>query len=375
MEAIEEIEKKLTNYENQYISENQSLIEKINLYNEREKQYKEQIIELYNKIDEINIINENKMKKDELNYNLIKEENCQLKEDYIRLKNNFDLVKKELNKEISKNELLIDKYNKLSYLYEQKERENINYYRNNTFQNTEYNKNNFKNDLFENENEKDKILDYCNNTISMIIKWIETNFISLFNSNNFCNEEIPDNNSFINIDKNDLFIFDKLRDSLLQAKDIIDDYYYKINVELKKVNEKIIDIEKQNSEKYNYLENLYYRLCDEVNKEKYFDISINNNNYENNESFYFKEIEYLINNIFILLKKVKESSFNQSLDKLIEDNIILNKEIENCKLKIVDLYNDNKIIIQKNNELQNINEKLKQTLSKIFSNNNSNKNS
>lgn len=375
MDAIKEIEKKLTNYENQYISENKSLIEKINLYNEREKQYKEQIFELYNKIDEINIINENKMKKDELNYNLIKEENCQLKEDYIRLKNNFDLVKKELNKEISKNELLIDKYNKLSYLYEQKERENINYYRNNTFQNTEYNKNNFKNDLFENENEKDKILDYCNNTISMIIKWIETNFISLFNSNNFCNEEIPDNNSFINIDKNDLFIFDKLRDSLLQAKDIIDDYYYKINVELKKVNEKIIDIEKQNSEKYNYLENLYYRLCDEVNKEKYFDISINNNNYENNESFYFKEIEYLINNIFILLKKVKESSFNQSLDKLIEDNIILNKEIENCKLKIVDLYNDNKIIIQKNNELQNINEKLKQTLSKIFSNNNSNKNS
>ena len=375
MEAIEEIEKKLTNYENQYISENKSLIEKINLYTEREKQHKEQIIELYNKIDEINIINENKMKKDELNYNLIKEENCQLKEDYIRLKNNFDLVKKELNKEISKNELLIDKYNKLSYLYEQKERENINYYRNNTFQNTEYNKNNFKNDLFENENEKDKILDYCNNTISMIIKWIETNFISLFNSNNFCNEEIPDNNSFINIDKNDLFIFDKLRDSLLQAKDIIDDYYYKINVELKKVNEKIIDIEKQNSEKYNYLENLYYRLCDEVNKEKYFDIIINNNNYENNESFYFKEIEYLINNIFILLKKVKESSFNQSLDKLIEDNIILNKEIENCKLKIVDLYNDNKIIIQKNNELQNINEKLKQTLSKIFSNNNSNKNS
>ena len=375
MEAIEEIEKKLTNYENQYISENQSLIEKINLYNEREKQYKEQIIELYNKIDEINIINENKMKKDELNYNLIKEENCQLKEDYIRLKNNFDLVKKELNKEISKNELLIDKYNKLSYLYEQKERENINYYRNNTFQNTEYNKNNFNNDLFENENEKDKILDYCNNTISMIIKWIETNFISLFNSNNFCNEEIPDNNSFINIDKNDLFIFDKLRDSLLQAKDIIDDDYYKINVELKKVNERIIDVEKQNSEKYNYLENLYYRLCDEVNKEKYFDIIINNNNYENNESFYFKEIEYLINNIFILLKKVKESSFNQSLDKLIEDNIILNKEIENCKLKIVDLYNDNKIIIQKNNELQNINEKLKQTLSKIFSNNNSNKNS
>ena len=141
------------------------------------------------------------------------------------------------------------------------------------------------------------------------------------------------------------------------------------------MNERIIDVEKQNSEKYNYLENLYYRLCDEVNKEKYFDIIINNNNYENNESFYFKEIEYLINNIFILLKKVKESSFNQSLDKLIEDNIILNKEIENCKLKIVDLYNDNKIIIQKNNELQNINEKLKQTLSKIFSNNNSNKNS
>ena len=59
------------------------------------------------------------------------------------------------------------------------------------------------------------------------------------------------------------------------------------------------------------------------------------------------------------------------MDKLIEDNIILNKEIENYKMKIVNLYKDNKIILEKNNELQNINEELKQKLTKGFSNQNS----
>ena len=63
MDAIDEIEKKLVTYENQYILENQLLIEKINLYSEREKQYKEHINELYNKLDELNILNNNNCKK------------------------------------------------------------------------------------------------------------------------------------------------------------------------------------------------------------------------------------------------------------------------------------------------------------------------
>ena len=368
MDAIDEIEKKLVNYENQYILENQLLIEKINLCSEREQQYKKQIIELYNKIDELNILNNNNSKKNEFNYNLLKEENEKLKEDYIILRNNFNLLKKELNNEITKNEILIDKYNKLTILYEQKEKENP-LYRNYINDKKE---SNCKNNFYEIQNQKDKIIFYCNNTISMIIKWIENNFISIDDSNNLNNEKLSNPNNYINIDKNDSFIFDKLRDSLLQAKDIIDDNYYKINYELKKEKELINDIEKENMEMNKFLENLYNRLYEEVFNEKYFDLNENiNKEYENDKSFYFSGINYIIDNIFNLLKKVKISSFNKSLDKLIEDNIILNKEIENYKMKIVNLYKDNKIILEKNNELQNINEELKQKLTKGFSNQNS----
>ena len=366
--TIDEIERRLSNYENHYILENQSLNEKLNLYAEKEKQYKEQILELYNKLDELNIINENNSKKNELNYKILKEENVQIKNDYNTLKNNFELVKKELNKEKTKNELLIDKYNKLSFLYEQREKD----IKNNIYQKSKFNHSNITS--YDNYKEqKDKILIYCNNTLSMFIKWIETNFINF----NDIEENVNYNyDNYLNIDKNDLFIFDKLRDSLLQAKEIIDDYNYKLNIELKNEKDIIINIEKENEELNNFLENIYHHLYEEINKEKYFDINnYTNNNNENDKSFYFNEIEYLIENIFILLKKIKESSFNKSLDKLIEDNIILNKEIENCKIKIVDLFNDNKIILEKNTELQQINEQLKQQISNNFSNNNPNKNS
>ena len=193
MDAIDEIEKKLVNYENQYIMENQLLIEKINLCNEREQQYKEQIIELYNKIDELNILNNNNSKKNEFNYNLLKEENEKLKEDYIILRNNFNLLKKELNNEITKNEILIDKYNKLTILYEQKEKENP-LYRNYINDKKEPN---YKNNFYEIQNQKDKIIFYCNNTISMIIKWIENNFISIDDSNNLNHEKFRNPNNYI----------------------------------------------------------------------------------------------------------------------------------------------------------------------------------
>ena len=299
MEAIEEIEKKLANYENQYIIENQFLLEKIDLLSEREKKYKEKILELSNKIDELNIRANNKAKSDELNFKLLEEENCKLNDNYTLLKNNFDILKKELNDEKMKNDILIDKYNKLSYLYEQKEKENIDLYTNNDRQIKQLNNTDFY------KNEKDKIIFYCNNTISMIIKWIEINLISFYDSNNSTSEELSNFNNYINIDKNDAFIFDKLRDSLLLAKNNIDDY--------------------------------------------------------------------IIDNIFSLLKKIKESSYNKSLDKLIEDNLILNKEIEKYKMNIIDLYNDNKILLEKNNELQNMNGELKQQLSNGFSKSSFNK--
>ena len=324
METIDEIEKKLANYENQYILENKSLLEKLNIYSEREKQYKDKILELSSKLEELNMINENNLKKCELNYKIIEEENYQLKKNYNTLKNNFDLIKRELNSEISKNELLIDKYNKLSDEYTQLQKENISLQKNTTQSITSY----------QNENlEKDKLIFYCNNTISILIKWIETNLISFYDS----------------------------RDSLLLAKDIIDEFYLKINIDLKKGKENIFNIDRQNNELNNYLINLYHHLYEEINKEKYFDMNIGST--REDREFYFSEIEYMIDNIFSLLKKIKESTYNKSLDKLIEDNITLNKELENYKSKLVELYEDNKIILDKNNELLNIINILKQQIS------------
>ena len=317
MEYIEEIEKKLSNYENQYILENEKLLEKINIYDQKEKQYKEKILELTGKLEELNIINENNLKKCELNNKIIEEENYHLKRNYNALKTNFDLIKRE---------------------------------------------------LFEDDNtQKDQLIFYCNNTISILIKWIENNFISFYDSNNNNNmnnfEENQNFDNYINIDKNEIFNFDKLRDSLLLAKDLIDEYYLKISINLKKEKENIFNIERQNNEFNNFLINLYHHLSEEINKEKYFDMNNNINNSNENKEFYFSEIEYMIDNIFILLKKIKESTFNKSLDKLIEDNITLNQEKENYKMKLVGLYHDNKAILDKNNELLNIINDLKQQIS------------
>ena len=251
MEYIEEIEKKLSNYENQYILENEKLLEKINIYDQKEKQYKEKILELTGKLEELNIINENNLKKCELNNKIIEEENYHLKRNYNALKTNFDLIKRELTSEISKNELLIDKYNKLSYQYDLLQKENISLQRNPTQNIT----------TFDNDNtQKDQLIFYCNNTISILIKWIENNFISLYDSNNNNNmnnfEENQNFDNYINIDKNEIFNFDKLRDSLLLAKDLIDEYYLKISIDLKKEKENIFNIERQNNEFNNFLINL-----------------------------------------------------------------------------------------------------------------------
>ena len=162
MEAIEEIEKKLTNYENQYISENKLLIQKVNEYIEKEKLYKEEILSLYNQVSELKLISSNHNKKTEFDSKIIKEENLQLKDEYNIIKNEYNILKKELNKEKMKNEILVDKYNKLSYLYEQKEKENYKLIEkiDNKKEILELDKNE--------KNERDEILSYCNNTLYLL---------------------------------------------------------------------------------------------------------------------------------------------------------------------------------------------------------------
>ena len=358
MNAIEEIQQKLSNYENQYISENKLLIEKVNEFMEREQYYKDQILSLFNQVNELKLITTNRNKKTEYDAKFLKEENIQLKEEYNSIKNEYNKLKKELNSEKIKNEILLDKYNKLSYLYEQKEKEN--------YQLIEKNKN--KKDIIDSdkkeEKERNELIEYCNNTLSIFIKWTETNLTKLSNLDSDYNPY----NDYINIEKKNLFIFDELKNSLLKAKNILDNKFTKLNVELEKDKQQLINIQKENFEFNNILENIYNHLYQEIYNEKYFDINKNyrmENKYEADNYYFFNEIENMINKIFELLKKIKESSYDKSLDKLIEDNTQLSKENELIKSKAIALYNDNKILFNYKNELEKINEELKQKLYKI----------
>ena len=325
---------------------------------EREQYYKDQILSLFNQVNELKLITTNRNKKTEYDAKFLKEENIQLKEEYNSIKNEYNKLKKELNSEKIKNEILLDKYNKLSYLYEQKEKEN--------YQLIEKNKN--KKDIIDSdkkeEKERNELIEYCNNTLSIFIKWTETNLTKLSNLDSDYNSY----NDYINIEKNNLFIFDELKNSLLKAKNILDNKFTKINVELEKDKQQLINIQKENLEFNNILENIYNHLYQEIYNEKYFDINKNyrmENKYEADNYYFFNEIENMINKIFELLKKIKESSYDKSLDKLIEDNTQLSKENELIKSKAIALYNDNKILFNYKNELEKINEELKQKLYKI----------
>ena len=358
MDAISEIEQKLTDYENHYIFENKLLTDKLNDYIDREKKYKEQIISLYNKIDELKFINSNKSKKNEFDSKLIKEENIQIKDEYNLIKNENNKLKKELNNEKIKNELLVNKYNELTNLYEEKEKENITLRGKIKFKEKQSLDNiNNKQCLEMEKNEKNKILEYCNNTISVLIKWIETNLISFNDNDNYNPCE------YLNIEcYNNLIIFGKLRDSLLKAKREFDSRINQINMQLKEKKQNIENTQKKQKQDNNLLQKIYKHFYKEVSNGNYFNINNNdnaNNKSGHNDNFYFNEIENMINKTFELLKKIKESSYNKSLDKLVMDNTQLNKEIEMMKEKMINLYEDNKLLYNYNNELEKEIEDLK----------------
>ena len=358
MDAISEIEQKLADYENHYIFENKLLTDKLNDYIDKEKKYKEHIISLYNKIDELKFINSNKSKKNEFDSKLIKEENIQIKDEYNLIKNENNKLKKELNNEKIKNELLVNKYNELTNLYEEKEKENITLRGKIKFKEKQSLDNiNNKQCLEMEKNEKNKILEYCNNTISVLIKWIETNLISFNDNDNYNPCE------YLNIEcYNNLIIFGKLRDSLLKAKKEFDSRINQINMQLKEKKQNIENAQNKQKQDNNLLQKIYKHFYKEVSNGNYFNINNNdnaNNKSGHNDNFYFNEIENMINKTFELLKKIKESSYNKSLDKLVMDNTQLNKEIEMMKEKMINLYEDNKLLYNYNNELEKEIEDLK----------------
>ena len=358
MDAISEIEQKLADYENHYIFENKLLTDKLNDYIDKEKKYKEHIISLYNKIDELKFINSNKSKKNEFDSKLIKEENIQIKDEYNLIKNENNKLKKELNNEKIKNELLVNKYNELTNLYEEKEKENITLRGKIKFKEKQSLDNiNNKQCLEMEKNEKNKILEYCNNTISVLIKWIETNLISFNDNDNYNPCE------YLNIEcYNNLIIFGKLRDSLLKAKREFDSRINQINMQLKEKKQSIENAQNKQKQDNTLLQKIYKHFYKEVSNGNYFNINNNdnaNNKSGHNDNFYFNEIENMINKTFELLKKIKESSYNKSLDKLVMDNTQLNKEIEMMKEKMINLYEDNKLLYNYNNELEKEIEDLK----------------
>ena len=144
-------------------------------------------------------------------------------------------------------------------------------------------------------------------------------------------------------------------------------FWFRISEEVLKnqIPNKALDTNEYESQNFQYnklFENIYTHLYQEIDKEKYFDIN-SDDGYEADNFYFFNEIENMINKTFELLKKIKESSYDKSLDKLIEDNTQLSKEIEVIKSKMVALYNDNKTLYKYKNELEKLNGVLKQQLS------------
>ena len=335
MKAISEIEKKLSEYEDQYISENKSMNEKIIEYIEKEKKYKEEILSLYNKIDELKLLSIKDNNKIKLELIVLKEENCQLKQENNLIQKECHKLRKELSTEKTKNDILCDKFNRLTLLYEHNEKEKMNIMKNN-----------------ENIFKENELLSYCNNCIEILIGWI---------GRNLCIPRNYDLNDSIEIESNYYLNFDKLKECLFNARNFINQNNQKLLLEIGRERKKLTDLEIETN---NILENIYIHLQQEIIKERYFDVTFPDvNNFKSNDKYlYINQIEDIINKIFSLLKNIKQSSNERTLDKLIEDNTLLNKEIITIKNKIIDLYNDNKALFNKFNESEKINKFLKQKL-------------
>ena len=339
------------------INEKDGEIKSLKELNEKYLKNYELLCNKYNFVKDDNDNNTLKSNEFKNQVNDLSNENSILENDNKKLKLNLDIVNEnteKLNKEHSE---LYDKYNsllkeknslehKLTKL--QIEKDNINkeleILKNakNNFDKT-INKNNYQNnsELIKLKSEIQNLTSISNENINQIINWIESYFL------NFYSEYIT--LPGIDILNNTNINFDLLQKCLSKTKNSIDNYIIDLNKQIKNLKKTILNCQDDNYKMQKNLEDIYQHIICEIEQGKYFTI-----NKFKLDGGLFDDIEDMLNKVFTLLKRIKIANEENCLDKLIDDNYILNNCNKELNEKIDLLYKDNCIL---NNQIKELSQR------------------
>ena len=324
-------EKYLNNYEDLFNKYNFVKDEKDN-NTLKSNNFQNQVNDLSNE----NSILENDNKKLKLNLDIVNENTEKLNKEHSDLYEKYNILLKEKNS-------LEHKFNKLQF-----EKDNIN----KELEVLKNSKNNFdksiskinnqnNSDLIKLKSEIQNLTSISNENINQIINWIESYFL------NFYSEYIT--LPGIDILNNTNINFDLLQKCLSKTKNSIDNHIIDLNKQIKNLKKTILNCQDDNYKMQKNLEDIYQHIICEIEKGKYFTICK-----FKLDGKLFDDIEDLLNKVFTLLKRIKIANEENCLDKLIDDNYILNNCNKELNEKIDLLYKDNCIL---NNQIKELSQR------------------
>ena len=201
----------------------------------------------------------------------------------------------------------------------------------------------YQNELIKLKGDISNIISISNDNIESIVHWIDNYFTNLYspgvqlpeiNINNYFNEQLP---------------FEKIKKSLLNAKNKVDT---DLSSALQKNKEIKTVLTKGQDDYYRmqkYIEDLNMYISNEIELGKYFVVNKDSFQFEKDSQ---KEIEDNLNKIFTLLKRKKVSVDENYINQLIEDNTVLNRNLNELKMKSENIFNENISLDKKNKSLQ-----------------------
>ena len=273
-------------------SENKQLNVNLNMTNEKYEDLDSKFSDLYSK------------------YNQLSKEKYLIEQQNTKIQIENDKLKKEIEK-LKDSKIELDNYKES--------------YDNNTYNNNE--------DLNKMKNELNNISSFSNENVNAIVNWIDSYLPNVYSHN----ITLPQ----INLYSNDIN-FELIKNSLIKNKQLIDNKFYDLNNEIKGLKKTLLNCQDSNYKITKNLEDIYQLLIEEIEKGKYFNLNkfkVENDLYNN--------IEDMLNKIFSLLKRIKLTKEEKYVDKLIDDNCILNNNNQELCIKVENLLNENCILNQK----------------------------
>ena len=277
-------------------SENKQLNVNLNMTNEKYEDLDSKFSDLYSK------------------YNQLSKEKYLIEQQNTKTQIENDKLKKELEK-LKDSKIELDNY---------KENYDNNIYNNNG-------------DLNKMKNELDNITSFSNENVNGIVNWIDSYLPNVYSHN----ISLPQ----INLYSNDIN-FDLIKNSLIKNKQLIDNKFYDLNDEIKNLKKVLLNYQDSNYKITKNLEDIYQLLIEEIEKGKYFNL----NKYKVQNDLY-NDIEDMLNKIFTLLKRMKLTKEDKYVEKLINDNCILNNNNQELCVKVEKLINENCILNQRLKEI------------------------